>query len=111
MHVEMYIKALRAGFICVLMLAVQSLSAQKYPVEGKIQDKLTFMPLSNVNISFTGSRMGCTTDAEGLFSIDLDTMPVNMIISHVGYKTRRIWLTKPEGAFSSAFVFERYLAS
>jgi hypothetical protein len=100
MHVEMYIKALRAGFICVLMLTALSLYAQKYPVEGKIQDKITFMPLSNVNISFTGSRMGCITDAEGLFSIDLDTLPVNMIISHVGYKTMRIWLTKPAGPFN-----------
>jgi hypothetical protein len=49
-------------------------------------------PLANVNISFQGSKMGSVTDQKGAFSFYIDTIPIFMIVSHLGYKTKRILL-------------------
>jgi len=97
MYSDMNIRTKHTILSLILMTMSMVLSAQKYHVEGEILDKATFTSMSNVNISFTGSRLGFTTDEKGRFSFDLDTLPVNMIISHVGYKTKRIWLDKPSG--------------
>jgi hypothetical protein len=49
-------------------------------------------PLSNVNISFEGSEMGSVSDKNGTFSFYIDTIPIFMKVSHLGYKTKRILL-------------------
>jgi hypothetical protein len=49
-------------------------------------------PLANINISFQGSKMGSVTDQKGAFSFYIDTIPIFMIVSHLGYKTKRILL-------------------
>lgn len=86
--------------VLVLVSWSISLSGQPYHFEGEVRDKATFSPLSYVSIGFTGSRMGCVTDDQGKFSIDIDTLPVNMIVTHIGYKAQRIWFDQPAGALS-----------
>lgn len=49
-------------------------------------------PLANVNISFEGSKLGSVTDQKGVFSFYIDTIPIFMIVSHLGFKTKRILL-------------------
>jgi hypothetical protein len=77
-------------FICLYT----ALAAQKPHIYGKVMDGETHSGLPNVNISFTGTRTGCTTDPQGDFSIYPDTIPAYMIISHLGYEPQRIWLEK-----------------
>ena len=59
---------------------------------GKVLDVSGKNPLSNVNISFEGSKMGSVSDQKGSFSFYIDTIPVYMIVSHLGYRTKRILL-------------------
>jgi hypothetical protein len=59
---------------------------------GKVLIADTREPLANVNISFKGSNMGSVTDQKGAFSFYIDTIPVFMIVSHIGYKTKRVFL-------------------
>ncbi len=49
-------------------------------------------PLANVNISFEGSKLGSVTDQKGAFSFYIDTIPIFMIVRHLGFKTKRILL-------------------
>ena len=49
-------------------------------------------PLANVNISFEGSKLGSATDQQGAFSFYIDTIPIFMKVSHLGFKTKRILL-------------------
>lgn len=49
-------------------------------------------PLADVNITFEGSKLGSSTDQKGAFSFYIDTIPVFMIVSHLGFKTKRIFL-------------------
>jgi hypothetical protein len=59
---------------------------------GKILTSDSHEPISNTNITFQGSRLGTISDKRGAFSFYIDTMPIIMIISHVGYKTKKILL-------------------
>ncbi len=71
------------------------------PVEGQVHYRFFYgrvlssegkEPVSNVNITFVGSKKGTVSDEKGCFSFYIDTIPVFMIVSHVGYKTKKIFL-------------------
>jgi len=68
--------------------------AQKYFnfFYGKVLDQTKRTGISNVNFSFIGSRLGAVSDNKGEFSFFIDTLPVTMIVSHVGYITKKVWL-------------------
>ncbi len=59
---------------------------------GKVFMSDSREPLANVNISFVGSKLGSVTDQKGAFSFYIDTIPIFMIVSHMGFKTKRILL-------------------
>jgi hypothetical protein len=59
---------------------------------GKVFDMETRKAIPDVNIHFTGTNLGISTNKKGEFSFFIDTIPVYMIISHLGYETQRIWL-------------------
>jgi hypothetical protein len=89
---------LKRSLIFLLFISLGlALTAQKPHIYGKVIDKETYSGLPNVNISFAGTTSGCVTDREGEFSVYLDTIPVYMIISHLGYETQRIWLENASG--------------
>lgn len=78
-------------FLCSITF---NLVAQQIFITGKVQDRNTFNSVSNANISIAGTKDGCSTGLTGEFSIAPDTLPVYLIISHVGYETQRIWIEK-----------------
>ncbi|MCK9205085.1 MAG: carboxypeptidase-like regulatory domain-containing protein, partial [Bacteroidales bacterium] len=51
-------------------------------------------PLSNVNLSITGSRIGTVSGKQGDFSFFIDSLPATLTVSHVGYRTKTILLDK-----------------
>jgi len=59
---------------------------------GKVVFGPAKIPLSNVNISFERSKLGSVSDQKGTFSFYIDTIPVYMILSHLGYKTKKVLL-------------------
>jgi len=59
---------------------------------GKVLTSDSREPLANVNISFEGSKLGSVTDLNGAFSFYIDTIPILMKVSHLGFKTKRILL-------------------
>jgi hypothetical protein len=59
---------------------------------GKVLISGSREPISNVNISFEGSKMGSVTDQKGAFSFYIDTIPLFMKVSHLGFRTKRILL-------------------
>jgi hypothetical protein len=84
---------LTALFLAFLVLEKPAEGQVRYRFfYGKVVEAETKKPISNVNISFKGSKMGSVSDQKGAFSFYIDTIPVTMIISHLGYKTKRILL-------------------
>ena len=85
---------LKRLFLFTAICLITPLAAQKPYISGKVQDSETYEAIPNVNISFSRTKLGCATDKNGEFSVVIDSLPVYMIISHLGYETRRIWLEK-----------------
>ncbi len=65
---------------------------QNFYFYGKVIDRETRYPIPSANISFTGTDLGSATSNKGEFSFFIDTIPVYMTVSHLGYETQRIWL-------------------
>jgi len=88
--------------ILVLTLLCLSLAlpAQKNWVyfKGKVLDREKQTGLSGVNISIPGTKLGTSTGKRGEFSILLDTVPVYLNFSHLGYETQRIWFDNTSGS-------------
>ncbi|MCF2502110.1 TonB-dependent receptor [Dyadobacter sp. CY107] len=58
-------------------------------VKGKVTDE-TGMGLPGVSIVIKGTREGTSTDAEGVFSIDVPDNTATLIFSFVGYQTQEL---------------------
>jgi uncharacterized protein YhbP (UPF0306 family) len=96
----MIMKHLLKPFL-LLVVVLLALILSRNLAEGQIHYRFfygnVFMsdsrePLANVNISFVGSKLGSITDQKGVFSFYIDTIPIFMIVSHMGFKTKRILL-------------------
>jgi hypothetical protein len=59
---------------------------------GKVLDKVTKKPISNVNFSVKNSSVGTVSDGKGEYSFYLDTIPSILTVSHVAYETKKIIL-------------------
>ncbi|MBN1755668.1 TonB-dependent receptor [bacterium] len=93
----------RPCFYSVMFLlgAVAATFAQDSGViKGQIIDRATEKPLSNVNITISGTGAGAATDIEGRFKIEnLEPGKYDLVISYIGYqsKTIRNVILKREG--------------
>ncbi|MBC8460896.1 MAG: carboxypeptidase-like regulatory domain-containing protein, partial [Deltaproteobacteria bacterium] len=72
--------------------SVSFAQGQNYYFYGKVIDRDTRFPISSANITFSGTDLGNSTNSKGEFSFFIDTIPVYMSVSHLGYTTQRIWL-------------------
>jgi hypothetical protein len=86
--------------ILFILCLGSALEAQEIKIYGTLQDSETLAGISYANISFPGSKTGCSTNLKGEFSVTPDTIPAYMIVSHLGYETQRIWLENTSGALN-----------
>ena len=76
-----------------LLLAMTATAQRQYQYfYGTVSDLPTHRLLPGVNITFQGVKQGYVTDKKGAFSFFLDTIPVYMNVSYMGYETKKIWL-------------------
>lgn len=89
-------KSLAKAILILLFLALFGATSvaqkQNRYFYGKVIDRETRYPVSSANITFTGTDLGSSTNSKGEFSFFIDTIPVYMMVSHLGYETQRIWL-------------------
>lgn len=65
--------------------------AQQTTVGGTIVDEKTGRPLPQVSVSV--GRISVVTNEDGAFLLKLGDKPSSIMVSHLGYKTRRVALT------------------
>jgi len=85
-------KMIKSILVLILSCFCLVLSAQKPVITGSVMEKDTYLSIPNANIRVTGTNTGSVSDKNGDFKIVADTMPVYVIVSHIGYKTQRIWM-------------------
>src|SRR5580700_7583359 len=71
-----------------LVLASHLLFAQK-TLTGKITDKSSGTPLAGASIKIKGSKKGVSTNAEGLFTLEVNPQDI-LIISNIGYTEQSV---------------------
>lgn len=81
---------LRIFYLLLLLCPVLQSSAQ-FRIEGTIQDSISGAYLEDVNIGVEGLLFhGTITDAQGAFSITVDRLPVTLIVSIIGFETKKV---------------------
>ena len=62
---------------------------QEVKVNGSVVDE-TGESVIGANVLVKGTTNGCTTDLDGHFSLDVDHLPVTLIVSYVGYLRQEV---------------------
>jgi hypothetical protein len=75
------------------LLLITKLFAQTTKVSGTVTDAGNKKPLAYVNISFTGTTVGVTTDNHGKYTISTDKSYKQLKISLLGYKDAFLTVT------------------
>ena len=71
----------------ILLYIHTNVMGQTTIIEGIVTDSLTKEPLPFVNVAFTNSNVGTTTDFDGKFSLKTSKQLNEVTFSYVGYKT------------------------
>lgn len=91
---------LLATLTLLLAIPLSSASAQSL-IRGRIVDAETRAPLAGVNVRVPGTTLGTTTDAAGVFVLEVDPPPARLVFSFLGYETASVDLvdgSEPRGA-------------
>ena len=75
-------------WLLILLIAPLAMYAQQVVIGGKVVDDKTGDPLGQVSIS--AGRISVVTNEDGDFSLKLAEAPGVIIVSHLGYKTKRV---------------------
>ncbi len=74
--------------ITLVVASISNVTAQQTVVKGRVIDAETGDPVPFVNMVFTGTTIGITTDFDGFYQLKTD-LPVDSIsASYIGYVTR-----------------------
>ncbi len=68
-------------------------------ISGKIVDSISQKPLDLATISFKNSSYNVLSDAEGRFKIDGINLPSYLLVSNIGYKTKKIEISAKENNY------------
>jgi hypothetical protein len=89
--------------IFLILLFANQIFAQNI-IEAVVFDKETNKGIRNVNIAIEGSKGGTISDSRGYFFLNVEKLPITLIISHVTFETREIEIkTKPDKLLEIAF--------
>lgn len=63
--------------------------SQQTVVRGKVTDANSGDPIPFVNVIFSGTNIGTTTNFDGLYEIKTETPTDTLVVSYIGYKARK----------------------
>ena len=73
--------------LAILLLFMGNFSFAQFIVEGTIIDAFNNLPIENANIQLKGQEKGSTSNEFGKFSLEIESLPVSLLISHIGFET------------------------
>lgn len=74
---------------CAFLLASVYATAQKYLISGTVTDERTGKVVAQASIGVDNDRASVVTNDEGYFTLKVDEVPTSLIVSHLGYETKR----------------------
>src|SRR5690242_8449046 len=83
-------KGLLAMLMVPLLLLSLSAIAQNREVTGKVTDARNGSPLVGVAVVVKGTSNGTTTNANGIFHLNVRAAATTLVVSYIGYVTREL---------------------
>lgn len=83
---------LQVSFFAMLCLFILPVMGQNKAITGKITDLKDGSPLVGVAVVVQGSAIGTTTDALGVFKLNVPALTKTLVITYIGYKRQEIIL-------------------
>ncbi len=89
----------RIFLLVILLLSANIITGQnKYVIKIKVADMRTGSPVSDANVLIQNTWNGAATSPDGLCIITAEKLPVNLVISHIAYKTQVLSLSVAYGS-------------
>ncbi|MDB4303726.1 TonB-dependent receptor, partial [Desulfosarcina sp.] len=82
-------------FMLFVMLSSSVIIAQG-TITGTITEAITGSPLPGANVIIKGTATGATSDFDGNFSLDVDSFPVTIVVSSVGFESTELEVTSSQ---------------
>ena len=82
-------------FIGILLLSNVAVS-QSYRIFGKVVDDSTKISIPFASVAIAGLNLGTSTNIDGEFQIKVDSLPVDLIFSHVSYDKKEVKVQAPD---------------
>ena len=81
----------RSAVLCILVLLTLPAFSQNKTISGKITDSAG-VPIAGASVIPLGSgtATGTTTDAQGVFHLSVSSSTTTLIVSSIGFTTRRV---------------------
>lgn len=79
--------------LILFVFACLSVGAQKIVISGAVTDERTGKVISQASVGVTGERVGVVTNDEGYFTLKVEEIPPSLVVSHLGYETKRVPLS------------------
>ena len=79
-----------AWLLSALLLFSSTQGSAQVILTGTVLDADGGMGLSRANIEVENAMIGTITDADGTFRIEVERLPVTLIVSHIGYEKSRV---------------------
>ncbi len=77
--------------LCAFMVLNQSFAFQStIPIKGIVLENETNLPLLGATVQEKGSNVGVISDFEGIFEINLSSLPSTLVISYIGFQTKEV---------------------
>ncbi len=84
----------------VLLLVCAVVTYAQQPITGKTQDAANGRPIPGVTIRIPNSTRGTVSDADGKFSITVNSTNTTLVFSFTGYKTKTVAITQSSSPLS-----------
>ena len=81
--------------IILILNIVVTLAHSKDSIQGIITDVETKSPLPYANVYVKDTYNGTTSNSEGRYSLEISSLPATVVISYIGYESKKIVLDVP----------------
>ncbi|MCK5825106.1 MAG: carboxypeptidase-like regulatory domain-containing protein [Ichthyobacteriaceae bacterium] len=80
--------------IAITLLVVTPIASYSQSIRGKVIDSETNLPVEFANVILSKSKNGCMTDIRGEFELKKEKGDRFVLISFIGYETKKVRITK-----------------
>ncbi len=88
-------KSLQFKLLLVLLFFIPQISFSQQ-ISGTVTDGVSNLPLAGANLIIKGTSTGTTSDFDGNFILDVDSLPVTLVVSSVGFETQEVVVTSTD---------------